>query len=840
MEAFRSFFVSVCETGPIILWFEDLQYADSWTVELLRILAANIHRVSMCLLCEIRRSATSGPGNDDVASITDVGRNRNVESIYLESLSIDGTRTIADRWTGSHIDDQTAEYLQRMTGGNRLYLAQFLRSSAGSDAAEPDVKKATLPVGIRLLVAARLKELTVISYRVLCTAALLGHDFDVTELCAPQMCWEDEAAPLAEIDQLASRGLVETGGRQGRYRFVHDLVREAVIADMPLQISRELHGRIADALEAIHGDDLESFAQTTFRHLQASGTRDTDRLASLAYRAGLNAFHTYAHTEAFRLLSEGLSILRANGDERLRADMHKGLAMVSSQAEEMTDWAAAGLRHFLEALRIYVRLGERETLRSFIREPGIIRVIFYYGMIDDVEPFEELVKMLPQDPRAELYRGHAVLTATNDLVLARSICNRARTLALEHADPHTELHACLKLGFDYCQNGDFEDAFVPTQRALELSRRLGDIIGEEDARRRLVRCLLKTHKTEAAKTTRREYVRWARATRNPEILARALGSGAMEEAMQEANWEKVRSVVAEFDSVAHATDNALRSYMTRIVPARLAVFTGNETGIARFIEFVASRGEDTDRHSHNLIRIFIDLTLLTGRAEYTDHLESVSTTCLEHATRRNMLLLMWNGYAGRGIVCALRGNRDEAQKYQLLINAEKAGSGWLRTGAISNLIGDYEDAIVRLVKATEDDSTDKADVLLSRILLADSMLSIANPDLLDGGIAEFRNAISTASANGMPLFAHLADRLAHRHGIDLSVPTSDKKNSFALTDREIEVLRLVAEGMLNKEIASALNISVRTVHRHVEKVLRKTGCGNRTEAAKFAVTHGLV
>ena len=469
--------------------------------------------------------------------------------------------------------------------------------------------------------------------------------------------------------------------------------------------------------------------------------------------------------------------------KRLRADIHKGLATASSHAEEMTDWAAVGLHHFLEALQIYMRLGETETLRSFIREPGIMRVVFYWGMIDDVEPFEELVRVLPEDARAELYRGHAVLTAKQDLTLSRSICIRARMLAVEQADPHTELYACLKLGFDYSQNGDFDDAFIPTQRALELSLRLGDIFGEEDARRRLVRCLRKTHRTKAANNARSEYVRWARETRNPEIFARALESGAIDEAIGEANWERAHSIVTEFDSIAHTTDNALRSYMAHIVPAQLAVFTGDETGIERSIEFVALRREDTVWHSHNLIRILIDLTLLTGRAEYADHLESVSLSGLEHAARRNMLMIMWNGYAGRGIVFALRGDRSEARRYQLLINEEKADSGWLRTGAISNLIGDHEDAIIRLSKAVEDDGTGMANVLLSRILLADSMLAIANPDLLDRGVAEFRNAIS---------------------------------------------------------IASALDISVRTVHRHVENVLRKTGCGNRTEAAKFAVTHGLV
>jgi DNA-binding NarL/FixJ family response regulator len=60
-----------------------------------------------------------------------------------------------------------------------------------------------------------------------------------------------------------------------------------------------------------------------------------------------------------------------------------------------------------------------------------------------------------------------------------------------------------------------------------------------------------------------------------------------------------------------------------------------------------------------------------------------------------------------------------------------------------------------------------------------------------------------------------------------------------LTPREREVIALVSLGRTNKEIASELLISARTVHRHVDGILRKTGCGNRTEAARYALEHGI-
>ncbi len=60
-----------------------------------------------------------------------------------------------------------------------------------------------------------------------------------------------------------------------------------------------------------------------------------------------------------------------------------------------------------------------------------------------------------------------------------------------------------------------------------------------------------------------------------------------------------------------------------------------------------------------------------------------------------------------------------------------------------------------------------------------------------------------------------------------------------LTPREVEVLRLIANGRSNQEIASELVISFNTVTNHVKNILGKTGCANRTEAAAYAIPRGL-
>jgi DNA-binding NarL/FixJ family response regulator len=61
-----------------------------------------------------------------------------------------------------------------------------------------------------------------------------------------------------------------------------------------------------------------------------------------------------------------------------------------------------------------------------------------------------------------------------------------------------------------------------------------------------------------------------------------------------------------------------------------------------------------------------------------------------------------------------------------------------------------------------------------------------------------------------------------------------------LTDREVEVLRLVARGMTNKEIAVALDISTKTAGHHVQHVLEKLGVTTRAAATMIAMQKGLV
>ena len=60
-----------------------------------------------------------------------------------------------------------------------------------------------------------------------------------------------------------------------------------------------------------------------------------------------------------------------------------------------------------------------------------------------------------------------------------------------------------------------------------------------------------------------------------------------------------------------------------------------------------------------------------------------------------------------------------------------------------------------------------------------------------------------------------------------------------LTAREVEVLRLVAEGLTDAQVAERLVLSLRTVHAHLRSIYRKLDVRSRSAATRYAVEHGL-
>jgi DNA-binding NarL/FixJ family response regulator len=103
--------------------------------------------------------------------------------------------------------------------------------------------------------------------------------------------------------------------------------------------------------------------------------------------------------------------------------------------------------------------------------------------------------------------------------------------------------------------------------------------------------------------------------------------------------------------------------------------------------------------------------------------------------------------------------------------------------------------------------------------------------------AELANAIRAVSRGGLVLDPEVA-RTAMEEANPAVPGAADPYE--ALTDREKQVLKLVAEGRSNKEVADVLGISVKTAMSHREHVMEKLGVHNRTELVRFAIKRGVI
>jgi DNA-binding NarL/FixJ family response regulator len=111
--------------------------------------------------------------------------------------------------------------------------------------------------------------------------------------------------------------------------------------------------------------------------------------------------------------------------------------------------------------------------------------------------------------------------------------------------------------------------------------------------------------------------------------------------------------------------------------------------------------------------------------------------------------------------------------------------------------------------------------------------------LKDRPAAELADAVRLAHAGVVQLDPAAAARVATVLGRPTAAPVLDQAG-HALTNRELEVLRLVAAGATNREIAARLYLSEGTVKNHVSRILGRLGLRDRTQAAIYARDRGLL
>ncbi|HEX5925536.1 MAG TPA: response regulator transcription factor, partial [Baekduia sp.] len=153
-------------------------------------------------------------------------------------------------------------------------------------------------------------------------------------------------------------------------------------------------------------------------------------------------------------------------------------------------------------------------------------------------------------------------------------------------------------------------------------------------------------------------------------------------------------------------------------------------------------------------------------------------------------------------------------------------------GMLAATLGEWERAETHFKHATVLNRSTGMLTWLSHTLHQHARARIARGDAA-GAVLLLREAATIAETNGQrALLARIRSIGPEPLVVPVALPDG-------LSSREVEILRLVARGLSNREVGAALMISEHTAANHVRSILRKTGCANRTQAATYAHRHGL-
>jgi LuxR family maltose regulon positive regulatory protein len=166
-------------------------------------------------------------------------------------------------------------------------------------------------------------------------------------------------------------------------------------------------------------------------------------------------------------------------------------------------------------------------------------------------------------------------------------------------------------------------------------------------------------------------------------------------------------------------------------------------------------------------------------------------------------------------------------------------AGNFSQGVVAVANGDYEEARRRFEDAVDlfEQSEAPFDAARSRLELGSALAALGR---LDAAVREVRTAFTAFEKIGAGRETTRAADLLHRLEDASREHAATDATGAGLTSRELEILRLVAQGLSDKEAAATLDISEHTVHRHISNILNKLDVPSRTAAVAQAARYGLL
>lgn len=809
---------------PVALILEDAHWAQVPTLAMLEHVLVGCADVPLLVVATFR---TTEPDRSEelVTRLAELHRFDGVRRLDLGGLDTEAIAEFVSQTQQLRPPSArtAAALLRDKTGGNPFFLTELCNHLEIRGGLAALSSHHAVPASIGDVIARRLRGLGAGVRGMIEQAAVVGEAFDLPALIATSEA--DVAATLAAIDSAEAVGLIRAvPGSDGEFAFVHALTREAVLNGMAASRRRILHARAAEALEG--RGDPSVIPRLANHYLLAHVLGYHEKALHYSRKAAQLAEQSLAYEDAAKWFERATSLPELGPQDRARLNF--GAAQNHVRAGDFARGRIIYERNSAmddPLIRLEAAIGYEDASWR----PGLADA----KAADLLAAALEACGLSTEDPRyvQALASFGRALAFTGETARAREIGSRAIDRARDIDDPKAILHA-LHASLWHGLSPEMSD--IQLERSAELLRGLQTArdyvaLGSASHFRALVSYVVGRPDDLAASSV--ELQRAVQACGQPFF---GFISACVKQALTYLRGDFVGAErwadVALHTGNTFGADGTEGSYGVQMFMIR------RETGdLKRFAGFVDGTETFAGRWVPGLLALYTELGCEPGMTRVLNHLlnRSLADHCEEAQWPMELVFML---------EAALElGNREAVHALRPFV-ARYAGKN-MAAGQFVALFGSADRYLARIAALSGD--TDAAERHFATALTMDQKMGAVVH------VAETlaRHALFAASSGRIDEARRLADRarevaapIGQSRVLDLVNPlfTSASQGPDGLTDREIEVLRLLADGLSNRAIGERLCISTNTAANHVRNILIKTGAANRTQAAMYATEHELL